>query len=94
MIPTLDIDPFCQAFFDDPFPAHAALRDAGPVVYLPRYDIFAVARYENVQAMLLDWGSFTRRAASGCPTSRGKNPGACRACCWRPTRRCMTTRAS
>jgi hypothetical protein len=23
MIPALDIDPFCQAFFDDPYPAHA-----------------------------------------------------------------------
>jgi hypothetical protein len=31
MIPSLDIDPFCQVFFDDPFPAHAAMRDAGPV---------------------------------------------------------------
>ena len=58
MIPTLDIDPFCQAFFDDPYPAHAAMRDAGPVVYLPAYGIHAVARYDEVRAMLLDWGSF------------------------------------
>jgi len=57
-IPTLHIDPFCREFFDDPFTAHAALRDAGPIAYLPRYDIFAVARYENVHAMLLDWGNF------------------------------------
>ncbi len=53
VIPALDIDPFCQAFFDDPYPAHAAMRDAGPVVYLPAYDIHAVARYEDVRAMLL-----------------------------------------
>ncbi len=58
MIPTLDIDPFCQDFFDDPYPAHAAMRDAGPVVYLPRYDIHAVARYDDVRAMLMDWGSY------------------------------------
>jgi len=57
-VPALDIDPFCQAFFDDPFPAHAAMRDAGPVVYLPTYDIHAVARYDEVRAMLLDWGSY------------------------------------
>ena len=49
VIPALDIDPFCQAFFDDPYPAHAAMRDAGPVVYLPAYDIHAVARYEDVR---------------------------------------------
>jgi hypothetical protein len=27
MIPALDIDPFCTSFFDDPYPAHAAMRD-------------------------------------------------------------------
>jgi 4-methoxybenzoate monooxygenase (O-demethylating) len=58
VIPVLEVDPFCQAFFDDPYPAHAAMRDAGPVVYLPAYDVYAVARYEEVRAMLLDWGSF------------------------------------
>lgn len=58
MIPALDIDPFCRDFFDDPYPAHAAMRDAGPVVYLPRYDIHAVARYDDVRGMLMDWGSY------------------------------------
>ncbi|HBK07182.1 MAG TPA: cytochrome P450 [Acetobacteraceae bacterium] len=58
MIPALDIDPFCQAFFDDPYPAHAAMREAGAVVYLPRYDIHAVARYDDVRGMLMDWGSY------------------------------------
>src|ERR1700691_843405 len=65
MIPALDIDPFCTAFFDDPYPAHAAMRDAGPVVYLPAYDIYAVARYEDVRAMLLDWGSYTSARGVG-----------------------------
>ena len=58
MIPALDIDPFCQDFFDDPYPAHAAMRDAAPVVYLPRYAIHAVARYDDVRGMLMDWGSY------------------------------------
>ena len=65
MIPSLDIDPFCTAFFDDPFPAHAAMRDAGPVVYLPRYDIHAVARHDEVRDMLMDWGSFTSARGVG-----------------------------
>ena len=64
-IPSLDIDPFCQAFFDDPFPAHAALRDAGPVVYLPRYDLFAIARYANVQAALTNWRDFSSARGVG-----------------------------
>lgn len=65
MIPALDIDPFQQAFFDDPYPAHAAMRDAGPVVYLPRYDIHAVARYEDVRGMLMDWESYTSARGVG-----------------------------
>src|SRR3984957_5687352 len=65
VIPVLDIDPFCQAFFDDPYSAHAAMRDAGPVVYLPAYDIHAGARYEDVRAMLLDWGRFARASGVG-----------------------------
>jgi cytochrome P450 len=64
-IPSLDIDPFCQGFFDDPFPAHAALRDAGPVVYLPRYDLFAIARYQHVQAALTNWRDFSSARGVG-----------------------------
>src|SRR5580692_10786120 len=64
-IPSLDIDPFCQAFFDDPFPAHATLRDAGPVVYLPRYDLFAMARYDHVQAALTNWRDFSSARGVG-----------------------------
>ncbi len=44
MIPESDIDPFCAEFFEDPFPAHEALREAGPVVRMTRYGIRAVAR--------------------------------------------------
>ncbi|HXT79662.1 MAG TPA: cytochrome P450 [Acetobacteraceae bacterium] len=64
-IAELDIDPFCEAFFADPFPAHAAMRDAGPVVHLPHYDIYAVARYEEVRSLLLDWGSFSSARGVG-----------------------------
>lgn len=64
-ITSLNIDPFCQEFFDDPFPVHAVLRDAGPVAYLARYDAFAVARYEHVQAMLADWHSFSSQRGVG-----------------------------
>ncbi|HEX3575670.1 MAG TPA: cytochrome P450 [Rhodopila sp.] len=65
MIPSLDIDPFSQAFFDDPYPAHAAMRDAGPVVYLPAHDIHAVARYDDVRAMLTDWRTYTSARGVG-----------------------------
>jgi hypothetical protein len=41
------------------------MRDAGPVVYLPGYGIYAVARYQDVRAMLLDWGSYASARGVG-----------------------------
>jgi hypothetical protein len=35
MIPVLDIEPFCLAFFDAPYPGHAAMRETGPAVHRP-----------------------------------------------------------
>src|SRR5215475_6390978 len=53
-VPHLDIDPFATAFFDDPFPAQQALRDAAPVVYLDKWNVYGVARYAEVHAVLND----------------------------------------
>jgi 4-methoxybenzoate monooxygenase (O-demethylating) len=53
-----EIDPFGDAVLADPFPAHEALREAGPVVRLSRYGVWAVARHAEVHAVLQDWASF------------------------------------
>jgi 4-methoxybenzoate monooxygenase (O-demethylating) len=53
-IPHLDIDPFNAAFLEDPYPYHHALRDTGPVVWLPAIGAFAMARYAEVKAALAD----------------------------------------
>ena len=34
--PVSEVDPFCREFFEDLFPAHEELREAGPVVQLSR----------------------------------------------------------
>src|SRR5262245_24287298 len=57
--PSLDIDPFSPAFLAEPYCDHARLRDAGPVVYLARYGIYAMARYEDVAAALNDWQTYS-----------------------------------
>lgn len=64
-IPSFDIDPFSTAYFDDPYPVQEQLREAGPVVWLSRYDICAVARYEQVRATLLDWRTFSSARGVG-----------------------------
>jgi 4-methoxybenzoate monooxygenase (O-demethylating) len=65
LLPESDIDPFSAAFFEDPFPAHAALREAGPVVRLTRYGVFAVARYAEVHRILNDWQTFCSGRGAG-----------------------------
>ena len=63
--PHLDIDPFCVAFLTDPYPDHARMRDAGPVVYLTRYGIYAMARHAEVSAALTDWQTYSSARGVG-----------------------------
>lgn len=56
--PTSVLDPFSDEFLADPHPGHEALREAGPVVWLERYGVFAMARYAEVCAALDDWRTF------------------------------------
>lgn len=60
-----DIDPFSDDFLADPYPFHEALREAGPVVWLDRYGVFAAARHAEVQAALQDWRTFSSAAGVG-----------------------------
>jgi 4-methoxybenzoate monooxygenase (O-demethylating) len=53
-IPDLGLDPFSAAFLEEPYRYHAALRDAGPVVWLSAIGVFAMARYAEVKAALAD----------------------------------------
>jgi cytochrome P450 len=53
-IPHLDFDPFSIEFFADPFPTHEKLREAGPVIYLNKWGVYGVARYQQVHAVLND----------------------------------------
>ncbi|MBD2899393.1 Cytochrome p450 CYP199A2 [Actinomadura sp. RB99] len=75
--PAIDADPFGHEHLEDPLPLHEALREAGPVTYLTRYDVFALARYEHVRAALADWQGFQSAAGVGLSDFRHEKP-------WRP----------
>ena len=77
MVPVLDIDPFSPAFFDDPFPAHAAMREAGPLVFLPSHGIHAAARWQEVHGMLNDWQTYCSSRGAGLADFAREPP-------WRP----------
>jgi cytochrome P450 len=76
-LPVSDEDPFGHDVLADPTPFHARLRDAGPVVYLDRYDVYAFGRYEQVRAALVDWQEFQSAAGVGLSNFRYEKP-------WRP----------
>ena len=76
-IPGLDVDPFSIAFFDDPYPTHELLREAGPVVHLDRWNVFGVARYAEVHAVLNDPQTFCSSRGVGLSDFAKEKP-------WRP----------
>ncbi|HKX57457.1 MAG TPA: cytochrome P450, partial [Xanthomonadales bacterium] len=53
--PVSELDPFALDFLENPYPFHHDLREAGPVVWLEKYNIFAMARYQQVRTALTDW---------------------------------------
>jgi cytochrome P450 len=76
-LPVSDVDPFSHEVLEDPLPFHHQLREAGPVVYLSRYDVHALGRYEEVHAALVDWQRFQSAAGVGLSNFRTEKP-------WRP----------
>ena len=57
--PETDLDLFSDEVLNDPFPHYKALRDLGPVVYLTKYDLYGLFRYDRVRAALRDWQTFS-----------------------------------
>ena len=56
--PHLAVNPFDDAFLADPYAHHAALRDAGPVVWLDAIGAFGMARHRDVAAALRDHATY------------------------------------
>jgi 4-methoxybenzoate monooxygenase (O-demethylating) len=75
--PTLDIDPFSREFLNNPWPFHQQMRDAGPVVWIPQHNLWAVARHAETAAVLRDYETFCSSAGVGLSDFRKEAP-------WRP----------
>lgn len=76
-IPVSDVDPFSTEFFEDPHRIHDVLREAGPVIWLSRWNVFAVARYDEVHAVFNDPEVFCSRRGVGLSDFAKEEP-------WRP----------
>ena len=71
------VDPFSHAFLENPYPHHEAMREAGPVVWLEHYGIWAMARHQEVRDALTDWQTYCSSAGVGLSDFRKETP-------WRP----------
>ena len=71
------IDPFSHEFLENPYPHHQSLREAGPVVWLERYGIWAMARHQEVRDALTDFQTYCSGAGVGLSDFRKEPP-------WRP----------
>ena len=76
-IPGLDVDPFAIEFFENPFPTHEALREAGPLAHLDKWNVYAVARYAEVHLVLNDPVTFCSSRGVGLSDFAKEKP-------WRP----------
>src|SRR5918998_2037136 len=64
-VAAIDVDPYSMEVLDDPYPFHHELREAGPMVWLQSYGVWATGRYEQVREVLLDWQTFMSGAGVG-----------------------------
>lgn len=76
-VPTSDLDPFDDEFLEDPLAFQEELRELAPVVYLSKYDVHAIARYDDVHRALTDWQSLQSGAGVGLSNFTKEKP-------WRP----------
>ena len=60
----------------NPYAMQQLLRDAGPVVWLTRYECYSVARYASVSTVIQDAGHFS--SAAGVGLAHLRRPGAWR----------------
>ncbi|MET1016878.1 MAG: cytochrome P450, partial [Leifsonia flava] len=70
-------DPFSAEILENPLPFQERLREAGSVVRLQRYGVYAMGRYDTVRSALLDWQDFQSAAGVGMTDFTREKP-------WRP----------
>jgi len=58
-IPVSDVDLYTDDARINPYPIYEELRELGPVVHLSHYNLYALSRYNEVRAALMDWRTFS-----------------------------------
>ncbi|MCG2623113.1 cytochrome P450 [Arthrobacter sp. I2-34] len=64
-VPVLDDDPFSPETLENPLPFQERLREAGPVVFLAKYNAYAIGRYEDLSAAVANWQDLSSGSGVG-----------------------------
>ncbi|MBV9559613.1 MAG: cytochrome P450 [Bradyrhizobium sp.] len=56
---TYDVDLYADDTILEPYGHYRAIRDLGPAVFLPKHDLWCLARYEEVRAALREYNTFS-----------------------------------
>ena len=51
-------DPYDTEIDDDPYPVWKRLRDEAPLYYNEKFEFYALSRWDDVEAALLDWDTY------------------------------------
>src|SRR6476661_7543406 len=57
--PVSDLDLHTDEAILDPYPLFKELRDTAGAVWMSRYDMFALTRYADIRAALMNWEAFS-----------------------------------
>jgi len=55
----INYDPYDVEIDADPYPVWARMRDDAPLYYNEQHDFYALSRFEDVEAGLIDWATFS-----------------------------------
>lgn len=64
-VPVLHDDPFSPENLEDPLPFQERLREAGPVVYLSKYHVYALGRHQELSSSLENWQELSSGSGVG-----------------------------
>jgi cytochrome P450 len=73
-VPVVDVDPYSDGFLTAPELYHERLREAGPVVWIPKYEVFATARHAEVRTVLRDHETYISSAGVGVANFNHETP--------------------
>lgn len=62
---SLDIDPFDPEVMKDPIPLDTEIRNAGPMVWLPKYEVWVTGQYDVAREIFMDWERFSSSFGTG-----------------------------